>query len=54
MREVPLSLSEYDFVIKSLGENLRLDKRSIYNQRDLKINFLNTRGACIVSIGNTQ
>ncbi|CAF0706410.1 unnamed protein product [Brachionus calyciflorus] len=54
MREVPLSLAEYDFVIKALQDNLRLDRRSVYDIRDIKINFLKTRGACIVSIGNTQ
>ncbi|RNA07885.1 Exosome complex component RRP45, partial [Brachionus plicatilis] len=54
MREVPLSLCEYDFVIKALSENLRLDKRSVYDIRDIKIDFLKTRGSCLLSIGNTQ
>ena len=74
MREVPLSLSEYNFVVKALSEsqviiNLfhfelnniwftktkkRLDKRQIYDVRETKIEFFKTRGACIVSLGETK
>jgi len=54
MREVPLSLCEYSFVVKALSENLRLDKRGVYDARDTHIEFLKTRGACIVSLGNTK
>lgn len=54
MREVPLSLSEYNFVLKALSESLRLDKRGIYDGRDYSIEFLKTRGACIVSLGDTK
>ncbi len=75
MREVPLSISEYDFVIKALSENLvcisiwwhhmqlmiwkiflkRLDKRGVYDNRDIDIKFLpSTSGGVIVSLGNTK
>ena len=76
MREVPLSLSEYSFVLKALSESLvkkqffflnnfkfinmflskwkRLDKRGVYDARETDIQFFKTRGACIVSIGDTK
>lgn len=54
MREVPLSLTEYNFVLKALSENLRLDKRQVYDVRDTKVEFFQTRGGCIASLGDTK
>jgi len=54
MREVPVSIAEYDFVIKALSESLRLDERGVYDYRDVRVKFLMTRGGCIVSLGETQ
>jgi len=55
MREVPLSVCEYDFVLTALNENLRVDrKRGVYDIRDIELEFLDTRGSVIASLGETK
>lgn len=54
MREVPLSLSEYNFVLKALAENTRLDRRQVYDVRTMNVEFFKIRGGCIASLGETK
>lgn len=45
-----LKIGDYlmSFLIK------RIDKRGVYDVRDVDVTFMPTRGSCIASLGNTK
>ncbi|KAH9523114.1 Exosome complex component RRP45 [Bulinus truncatus] len=54
MRETPLSNCEREFIIKCIAQNRRLDGRSTYDYKDIRIAFGISLGCCHVELGKTR
>ncbi|KAI8798438.1 exosome complex component RRP45 [Biomphalaria glabrata] len=54
MRETPLSNCEREFILKCIAQHKRLDGRSAYDYRDIRIAFGVSLGCCHVELGKTR
>ena len=53
-REAEISLNEREFILRALGENVRLDGRSLEDLRHLEVSFGEESGMADVRLGKTR
>ena len=53
-REAEISLNEREFILRALGENVRLDGRTLEDLRPLELSFGDEYGVADVRLGKTR